>query len=692
MFIYYPYLADEQFLKELMEAKNVITYARITILDINDNPIECIEGYVTQGSLSKNGSQAVRVSGSLTIIADDSNYQIENIDNIIAINKRVYIEIGRQNVLSKYTDYDVIWFPQGVMGVTQASIQHTTQNYTISLSFKDKMIFFNGELGGILPAPITFSPTEDITLPVSDRTQYPAKIATIIQTLVNELGGVPKEKIFINNLDEIITNICSWGTMTPGWHLNKGESNVSQKIVLDNDSGSGTVLNFGSIIGYTPISLVYPGELSSNAGDNIVSVLDKIKNTLGNFEYFFDINGNFIFQEIPNYLRYGQKDDDITHATEDMYFMTSKDSGRAIYSIDNTELISSISNTPQYAKIKNDFNVWGKRNNMPIRYHLVLDEIPVPPSQTLYIEKKTDPYTTADDIIAARYNGRTYINKVALTSFAGAVEISTSNMDWRTYIYLDYIRSKSAANYNSSTTYNINTYVLYSKKVYKCIKQSQNHVPTDTEYWEEYIKSPYAEELYANWPLLVNLNTITNTGAVVFVDDIWNCSYFLDMVDSSNPNISQFNISKIGTRSVCIKDDAINCLAYPKLPEAGTANAPIIFSAGTAETATYRHEYNQNNKVFIQVNKDIFDTCINKTLSSYSTYEAIRAALNEYVSYNETVSITAIPILYLEPNTRIRITDPETSVSGDYMIDTISISLGSNGNMQINAKRALEKI
>jgi len=30
--------------------------------------------------------------------------------------------------------------------------------------------------------------------------------------------------------------------------------------------------------------------------------LDKIKNTLGNYEYFYDINGHFVFQEIKNYL------------------------------------------------------------------------------------------------------------------------------------------------------------------------------------------------------------------------------------------------------------------------------------------------------------------------------------------------------------------------------------------------------
>jgi hypothetical protein len=54
---------------------------------------------------------------------------------------------------------------------------------------------------------------------------------------------------------------------------------------------------FGDSIGYQYTDFVYPveGELASNAGDTIVSVLDKVKNTLGNFEYFFDLDGNFRF-------------------------------------------------------------------------------------------------------------------------------------------------------------------------------------------------------------------------------------------------------------------------------------------------------------------------------------------------------------------------------------------------------------
>jgi hypothetical protein len=41
--------------------------------------------------------------------------------------------------------------------------------------------------------------------------------------------------------------------------------------------------------------LIYPGDLISNIGESITSILDKIVKMLGNFEYFYDLDGRFIF-------------------------------------------------------------------------------------------------------------------------------------------------------------------------------------------------------------------------------------------------------------------------------------------------------------------------------------------------------------------------------------------------------------
>jgi hypothetical protein len=54
-------------------------------------------------------------------------------------------------------------------------------------------------------------------------------------------------------------------------------------------------IEYGQTAGYRVTDLVYNGELISSIGESLTSILDKIKNMLGPFEYFYDINGRFIF-------------------------------------------------------------------------------------------------------------------------------------------------------------------------------------------------------------------------------------------------------------------------------------------------------------------------------------------------------------------------------------------------------------
>jgi hypothetical protein len=50
-------------------------------------------------------------------------------------------------------------------------------------------------------------------------------------------------------------------------------------------------IEYGQTAGYRKTDLTYAGDLIANVGETITSVLDKIKNMLVEFEYFYDING-----------------------------------------------------------------------------------------------------------------------------------------------------------------------------------------------------------------------------------------------------------------------------------------------------------------------------------------------------------------------------------------------------------------
>jgi len=58
----------------------------------------------------------------------------------------------------------------------------------------------------------------------------------------------------------------------------------------------------------------------------------------------------------------------------------------------------------------------------------------------------------------------------------------------------------------------------------------------------------------------------------------------------------------------------------------------------------------------------------------------------------ESITLSTIPIYYLEPNTRIRVFDENTNINGEYIIKSLSIPLSADGFMSISANRAAERI
>ena len=68
------------------------------------------------------------------------------------------------------------------------------------------------------------------------------------------------------------------------------------------------------------------------------------------------------------------------------------------------------------------------------------------------------------------------------------------------------------------------------------------------------------------------------------------------------------------------------------------------------------------------------------------------AIVYKYTYCTETVSLTSIPIYYLEPNTRIYIHDNNSGIDGEYIVDRISLPLQYSGTMNIWATKAAERI
>lgn len=130
-------------------------------------------------------------------------------------------------------------------------------------------------------------------------------------------------------------------------------------------------------VGYQETDFTYPDELIFAPGNTVADLLDKITKTLGNYEYFYNIEGKFVFQQIKNYLNTGSP---LAELSEDDYTRSYSNS-KYLYSLTSLDTTTTITKSPKYSQIKNDFLVWGKRktnsdNEIDIRYHLAIDEKP----------------------------------------------------------------------------------------------------------------------------------------------------------------------------------------------------------------------------------------------------------------------------------------------------------------------------
>lgn len=137
----------------------------------------------------------------------------------------------------------------------------------------------------------------------------------------------------------------------------------------------------GDDIGYVRDDFVVIDELVGNAGETVVSILDKIKNLLGNYEYFYDVFGVFHFREIKNYLNTTQGEKLLSEMAEKDY-LVEVNNERSTFTFSDESILTSITVTPKYENIKNDFIVQGLREGTSsdiaydVRYHLAIDTKP----------------------------------------------------------------------------------------------------------------------------------------------------------------------------------------------------------------------------------------------------------------------------------------------------------------------------
>lgn len=668
---HYPYLQDSSFLKLFDKLKVKEQYVKITILDFLEKPIQAIEGRVLGGSINIDGNSSIRRTCNLSIIASEHENDLTNVDNLLSLNKKVKVEVGFLNTTNQYKDFDIIWYPLGIYVIINPSISHGSDGVTISLQLKDKMCLLNGECGGVIPASTTFNEYETVDENGNFFLTYPT-IFQIIQELVNHFGGEQLGKIIISDIDTRVKKVMKWVGSSPLYIIKDAEGETVQYTPTTNAAEIGsrayTMYEYGSDIGYIYTDFIYPSELIGDAGSSVCDILDKIKDTLGNYEYFYDIDGNFIFQEIKNYLNTSQSTIELNKLNKEDYLI-DQSKGKAVYTFDDSSLITSYSNTPQFNMIKNDFIIWGiKENNngntFPIRYHLAIDKKP-----SIGNEYECFFYTDPNDNLVKAKCPIKYPTKKDFPK-VGAQEIFYMALD--TGIIYEW--SPKEKDYLSITVdlQKIKTNDWRSE-LYLSGSQSEP-LGRDSNY--------YYTELVTEWPKLFDVkNNKFFEETLKYPSDI---DYYLDFIDSSAA-ISEMSISNIGRRTKIINDDSINCIFEPEIPDL------VLLNTGDEKIAELRKECEDKGQDYIQMDPNLYNMTTGGG-NFNSAYNMARELLYQYTSYNESITINALPIYYLEPNIRISVRDFQSGIHGDYMINSMSIPLDITSTMTLSCTRALERI
>lgn len=668
----YPYLEDSSFLKIIDTLKNKEQYVKITLLDFSERPLTTIQGKVISGSINLDGSSSIRRTCNITLIAEERENDLTNINNLISINKKIDLEIGFLNTTNLYTDFKIIWFPLGIYVTISPSISNTSTGVTISLQLKDKMCLLNGECGGVIPASTEFHQYETI----DENGKYiivQPTIFQIVQEVVNHFGGEQLSKIIISDIDTRIKKVMKWVGSSPLYIIEKYNNGIVQYTPTTDGAeataaGTYNIYEYGDDIGYIYTDFIYPGELIANAGESVCDVLDKIRNFLGNYEYFYDVEGNFIFQEVKNYLNTSQATVEIEKLKKENYF-ADYSRGKSVYSFDDSTLITSYTNTPQYNMIKNDFIVWGIREDVegktyPIRFHLAIDKKPESGKEykVFFYEDESDKVTKAkcpmiypskNDFPSIGMQEVFYMDNSTSKIYEWdvekkeykeiAIDLETViTKDWRSDLYLAGSVSDPLA--------------------------------TDSNY--------YYTELKNEWPKLYDIKAGKFYEGVL--KNPTGIDFYLDFIDSGS-EISALNISNIGRRTKVINDDKINCLFEPEIPNL------VLLDQSAENLVELRQECEAKGQDYIQMSSNLF-SMVTGGGKFNSAYVLIRELLYQYTSYNESIVVNSIPIFYLEPNTRINVRDDQSGIFGDYMINNISFSLDITSTMTLSCTRALERI
>lgn len=709
-------LLDPVFLKQLDKDNEKEVYAKIISLTQDEQPLESIEGKVTKGTINIDGSSSVKRTCNLTLIAQEVNIT----DIYWGLTNKFKLEIGLTNRVDSSYD-EIIWFPQGMFAINTFKTSYAAKGFNITIGGQDKMCFLSGDLGGKIPAATDFAYEELILEDGSIQKNY-LPIKHIIREMVHYYGNEPFHNIIIKDVDDMgleqldylgensiyifrtedgdYTNMLFDGNVTRyekatnlPIKINDTSKMIYYSLAANADNTRATWVKAdqqvlsqafqvvkcqpGEASGYRMIDLIWPEKdgLIAQAGETVTSVLDKICKQFGDYEYFYDLDGHFVFQKKLTYVNTSWNNL-ITVEGDESYIESDKLVSQYSYDFSDNILIQSFNNTPDFKNLKNDFTIWGKKKsssnsssssnkgvNDPLAIHL-----------RYAIHEKPQTYTD--------YAGTTWESgdriKITFDDFASGpkTEIQETVVDWRELIYLmavDYF----AHNHDDDFAIQI----ARRNPQYPFGKTGYEQYYTDMLQFWRYLYNPFTDDNVNYFVGALSEAEIENFGwNRIVIDNPSQLKFWIDFLDPQGGALSKYSVSAIGSRAQVVNEDAIRAIVYKEIPS-------LIYV--TQEKYNELEESNLllSGYTYVKI-PESFEEYFQRSVQSKTAQQKLDELLYKHAYINEKISVKAIPIYYLQPNTKVFIQDESSKIYGEYIINKISLTLGHKGMMSINASRA----
>ena len=446
-------------------------------------------------------------------------------------------------------------------------------------------------------------------------------------------------------------------------------------------------VSYGDTVGYRLTDLTYVGDLIISAGGTLTQMLDNIVKMLGEFEYFYDIDGKFIFQR--KRIHYSVPWTNAVTNEKETYYETAANTSLSTYEFNRGLLVESFQNKPLVNNIKNDFSVWGKMQGttreIPIHLRYAIDYKP----EFYYSYSQKKLYVT--EKYGGQYDWRELIYQMAIDNniYRGDLEDLTNQIkdEGLAAIQKEYgedIVKEVEEAYLQTWNTGYDTYFpdmlsfwryLYSTDGKKFDPLTGLLVDMETSEWYDWQMNHYWNPLYIIWDDNASSPTY---GANFIAPQI--LPYWLDFIDPFS-ELGAYSVDIVGRRPKVVNDADVKAIFFRDTPD-------ILFIDPN------------DDKVIEDTNLSYIRFTIPPSFSNYFTMssqgksakEALDNLVYQHTYYQESISMSVIPIYYLEPNTRITVEDEQSGISGEYLIKSFSLSLAHDGMMSITATKAAHRI